>query len=601
MRRNLNQKQMKVKVLIINFVFCVFVFLSCVSSFARGETSIKELSIPELIQRLDDEDIFVREEAEEELLDRFSEEVNEVSPHSPPHSRSLAIFDYLKEVLGTKNEYALHYSRRILGEFGERSLEALPLLLEALNSEDSIVRKNAGFFLQTVGPRAKEALPCLIKALEREKDLEARKEMVLCLGIIDSDGEKTVPCLVELLRNENIEIEKAVVRSLGAIGDDAEDAVGPLIKLLKKTGDNSLKYQIIRSFESIKSKPEETVPVLISFLKNKDLKLRRISVYALRRYEEKAEEAIPALIRALGDEDLVTRRHSLRSLISIGDICVPDIMGALKSKDNRVREYSAYILGELKAEEAIPALKKLLKDRDVNVRYYAALSLHKMGITNSAVKKALKEYIAQAPDASPEIWDDTNELLECLTPEKIRYRHSVIKELMDYFEKAGLKEGSTAADIGAGTGYFTFYFARRVGPDGRVYAVDVQERALEYIEERLEDKKLNPHKNIKCVLNKMDDVCLPDESVDFGYICATSIALAPEIFKGKGMIKSVWQALKKGGKLVVIDIEDAKRTGNLRNNVIKNYTEAGFKFIEESDIFRRNKPTTRRFLLLFEK
>ncbi len=46
----------------------------------------------------------------------------------------------------------------------------------------------------------------------------------------------------------------------------------------------------------------------------------------------------------------------------------------------------------------------------------------------------------------------------------------------------GLKPGMTVADIGAGVGYFSVKMARKVGPDGIVYATDIQPKMLEYLE-----------------------------------------------------------------------------------------------------------------------
>src|SRR5271157_1345335 len=53
--------------------------------------------------------------------------------------------------------------------------------------------------------------------------------------------------------------------------------------------------------------------------------------------------------------------------------------------------------------------------------------------------------------------------------------------------KLGLKPGEAVADLGAGSGYFTMLFAKAVGPQGTVYAVDVLPEMLEYIRQRAQN------------------------------------------------------------------------------------------------------------------
>ena len=53
--------------------------------------------------------------------------------------------------------------------------------------------------------------------------------------------------------------------------------------------------------------------------------------------------------------------------------------------------------------------------------------------------------------------------------------------------KLGLKPGDAVADLGAGSGYFTMLFAKAVGPQGKVYAVDILPEMLDYIRQRAQD------------------------------------------------------------------------------------------------------------------
>ena len=63
----------------------------------------------------------------------------------------------------------------------------------------------------------------------------------------------------------------------------------------------------------------------------------------------------------------------------------------------------------------------------------------------------------------------------------------------------GIVPGKSVADIGAGSGFFTVLAARRVGDKGMVYAVDINPKAIQYIDARLKKEDLH---NVKTVLGQ---------------------------------------------------------------------------------------------------
>ena len=78
-------------------------------------------------------------------------------------------------------------------------------------------------------------------------------------------------------------------------------------------------------------------------------------------------------------------------------------------------------------------------------------------------------------------------------------------QIMDALQ---IGEGSTVADLGAGGGWFTVRLARRVGPNGRVYAEDVQPEMVEVIFRRVEREGLQ--KIVKTVLGTQTDPKIPE-------------------------------------------------------------------------------------------
>jgi arsenite methyltransferase len=109
-----------------------------------------------------------------------------------------------------------------------------------------------------------------------------------------------------------------------------------------------------------------------------------------------------------------------------------------------------------------------------------------------------------------------------------------------------LKPGEVIADIGAGSGYFTFRLARHVGNTGRVYAVDVSPDMIVHLNRRIRDLQL---KNVVTILAAPDDPLLADASVDRFFICDTwhHIGDHPRYLT---LLKKM---LKADGQVVMID------------------------------------------------
>ena len=117
----------------------------------------------------------------------------------------------------------------------------------------------------------------------------------------------------------------------------------------------------------------------------------------------------------------------------------------------------------------------------------------------------------------------------------------------------GLKPGMVVADVGAGTGYYARRIAPLVGSSGQVLAVDVQPEMIEMLTAMASKAKLT---NIKPVLCKVDNVNLPDASVDL----AIMVDVYHELEFPFEVMESVVRALKPGGKLVLVEYraEDPK-------------------------------------------
>jgi ubiquinone/menaquinone biosynthesis C-methylase UbiE len=108
-----------------------------------------------------------------------------------------------------------------------------------------------------------------------------------------------------------------------------------------------------------------------------------------------------------------------------------------------------------------------------------------------------------------------------------------------------IADGSRVADIGAGGGWFTIRLARRVGPNGRVYAEDIQPQMLDSIRRRVRDQQLA---NVTPLLGTPDDPMLegPLDAV-------LMVDTYPQLGDPVQVLRHIANALTPDGLLGVVD------------------------------------------------
>jgi ubiquinone/menaquinone biosynthesis C-methylase UbiE len=82
-------------------------------------------------------------------------------------------------------------------------------------------------------------------------------------------------------------------------------------------------------------------------------------------------------------------------------------------------------------------------------------------------------------------------------------------------ETAGLKPGQKVVEVGCGPGFFTIPAAMIVGEKGRIYAIDVNRRAIKRVEEKMRKYGVD---NIKLILGNAANSELQDSSIDLAFI-----------------------------------------------------------------------------------
>jgi len=111
--------------------------------------------------------------------------------------------------------------------------------------------------------------------------------------------------------------------------------------------------------------------------------------------------------------------------------------------------------------------------------------------------------------------------------------------------KLPINKNSIVADIGAGTGYYTFRIASKV-PNGKVFAVEIQNDALAYLKKHSVELKLN---NVEVVKGSEKSPNLPDNSTDL----AIMVDVYHELSYPHEMLQAIRKALKPDGKLLLLE------------------------------------------------
>ena len=172
----------------------------------------------------------------------------------------------------------------------------------------------------------------------------------------------------------------------------------------------------------------------------------------------------------------------------------------------------------------------------------------------------------------------------------------------EVFDALMVKPGSRVADIGCGFGYFTFRLAAVVGAQGKVYGVDIDEEAINKVQQRKEREKLEP---VEPILSESADPHLPS-----GLDAVLIVDTYHEFREYDQTMQAVFRALKPGGRLVIIDGEapagrprtEYHRLHSIPPELVREeVTHQGFIFKESRPGFIEAEYGKRMYFLIFER
>ncbi|HEV8131327.1 MAG TPA: class I SAM-dependent methyltransferase [Acidobacteriota bacterium] len=176
------------------------------------------------------------------------------------------------------------------------------------------------------------------------------------------------------------------------------------------------------------------------------------------------------------------------------------------------------------------------------------------------------------------------------------------KRVSDVFRHLGLMEKGRIADVGAGEGFFTVRLARAVGPDGRIWAVDISPRVIQSLQKRIESTVL---KNVIVVLGEPADPKLASGTLD-AVLIVNSYHEMPHYSE---MLDRLFRAIRPGGRIVISEPFNPKSRSLARDKQIENHEiapelveeelrKAGFEILFRDDAFIETRESTAESILV---
>ena len=164
-----------------------------------------------------------------------------------------------------------------------------------------------------------------------------------------------------------------------------------------------------------------------------------------------------------------------------------------------------------------------------------------------------------------------------ITVENWEKRLNKLQPPTKIMDAIGVKPGMIVGEIGAGTGRMTVWLADRVGDEGKVYANDIDRKALDHLEGRC--KKDNIY-NVVTILGEIEDPLLPENTLDLAFMINVYHHLEMPV----ALVRNIIPSLKSTGILAIVDADPEKSNFGPNHStpmeeMLAQLDEAGYKLI----------------------
>jgi len=142
-------------------------------------------------------------------------------------------------------------------------------------------------------------------------------------------------------------------------------------------------------------------------------------------------------------------------------------------------------------------------------------------------------------------------------------------------ELVGIRPGMQVLELGPGSGFFTLEAARRIGPTGKLYSVDIEPKVIAILRQKIQNLT-----NVEARVGDAYELDFPDESLDLAFL----VAVLGEIPDPLRALREIHRVLKADGTLSITEmLPDPDYP--LRRTVVRWCREAGFEIGEKGGSF----------------
>jgi HEAT repeat protein len=369
----------------------------------RGKEAAE--AVPVLLEQFDFEDPYIRESAAKALgaigaqpekvipvlIEHFSDEGfvekfdsgYDVIPLFAIYGTSVAAFgepaiDPLIDTLGSDSRQMYLSAAIGLEAIGERSVKAMPQLIEMLEGSDTARHNAAAGVIRGIGSGAAEAVPALVKLLHAES-FHTQYWVCRALGAIGPASATATEQLLDRLVNGTVSVRRNAAMALGNIGPDiGPEAVGKLTQIVHDEFTAPVREEAVIALGKLKPYAEESVPALKKALTDPDFRSPTHAARALWLLTGDPEEALPTLIKSM--DDLTYFQHAVEVLGEMGPEAAPAVdrlIEGLSERDPDDRVAAAYALARIgsPAAKAQEPLREMLEDEEAQVREAAEMAI----------------------------------------------------------------------------------------------------------------------------------------------------------------------------------------------------------------------------------
>jgi HEAT repeat protein len=271
-----------------------------------------------------------------------------------------------------------------LCDLGPAGAPAVPLFLDGLKDQDSLVRWAAAAALGNLGPEARVAIPRLRSMMTDNQKLHdvysvyARLEAADTFWKLTRRAEVVIPTIAEGLSDEHWYLREKAAHQLESMGAVAKEAVPALRKAMATRDasstpdvDVSTRIKIAKALWVIDGHPEAVLPLLTKALGHEHWAVRQKAALVLGEIGHMARPALPALVKLLKDEDAesgagyryvrLAAAEALWRIDAQPELTLPTILSALRQEEDAGEWVQAANTLKFMGSNAKPALPDLIK------------------------------------------------------------------------------------------------------------------------------------------------------------------------------------------------------------------------------------------------